>query len=149
MDSNKFFTSHPIEESVTITGKAAVDIPDVRGKAVVFDGNGNIAVASDPAKPILGIALITSGVTNAPNGNGAVKAGEDIDIQVGAMGYASAGAAVKPGDPLTTNSTGDLVSAVDGNFVIATALNTASTGGTVYFQITKYMAGQTAQTPAT
>lgn len=147
MNSKKFFTSHPIEESVTITGKAAVDIPDVRGKAVVYDENGNIVLASAPTKPILGIALITSGATNAPDENGAVKAGEDIDIQVSALGFASAGAAIKPGAPLTTNSTGDLVPAVDGNFVVATALNTASEGGAVYFQITKYVAGQAAQAP--
>ena len=138
MNGEKFYIAHPVIETSTISGKAASKINDVRGKAVVFDSAGAIALASDPSAPILGIALMTSGVTNAASGNGAVQAGEDIDIQIADTGYASAGAAIKAGDALTTDANGDLVPASSGDYVVATALNFSAKGAAVYVQITKY-----------
>lgn len=144
MKGEKFYMAHPVIETTTVTGKAATRIADVRGKAVLYDDTGAIVIASDPTKPILGVALITAGVTNAISGNGAVNAGEDIDIQIAATGYASAGAEIKAGDALTTNANGDLVPAAAGNFVVATALQPAAEGSVAYIQITKYVAASSA-----
>lgn len=137
---SEFTSNHPIVESSTIVCPAAADAADIRGKAIVLNQEGKAALAAGGSAPIVGIALLSAGASNLPEGNGGVKAGEDVDIQVAAMGYASAGAEIKPGQALTANADGDLVPASAGDYVAATALRAAAKGGKVFCQITKYKA---------
>ena len=133
------YTTSGIQESVTITKPAAADIADVRGRAIALDNNGNAVVASDATKPIIGIGLLTAGASNKLDGtDGAVKAGEDVDIQVTEMGYGKAGAAITAGAQLTTDATGNLIPATATGYVVATALESAASGAFVFVQITKY-----------
>lgn len=135
------YTSFPIVESHTAVFPSAADVEDVRGKAVILDENGCAAVATGGSTSILGIALLCAGATNRVSGNGKVKKGEDIDIQISAMGYANAGADIAPGQALTADANGDLVPSKAGDYVIATALRAAGVGGKVFCQITKYVGG--------
>lgn len=136
---NEYTTSFPLVESNTIARPAAADIQDVRGKAMVLGEDGRAALAAGGSAPIVGIALLSAGAANLPQGNGGVKVGDDIDIQVGAMGYGLAGAEIKPGQPLTSDGGGALVPATAGSYVVATALGPARQGGMVFCQITKYV----------
>ena len=130
------YTTSGIQESVTITKPAAADIADVRGRAIALDSNGNAVVASDVTKPIIGIGLLTANTMDGTDG--AVKAGEDVDIQVKEMGYGKAGAAITAGAQLTTDATGNLIPAAATGYVVATALESAASGAFVFVQITKY-----------
>lgn len=131
-----------IVDSQTVTFKAAAAVDDVRGRAIALDANGKAVLASDPSKPIIGIAVLCAGADNTLDGkDGAINIGDDVDIQVKDMGYGVAGAAITAGTELTTNASGMLVPAAAGNFIVATALNTVVKSGRVFLQITKYMKG--------
>lgn len=133
------FTTSGIQESITITKKAATDIDDVRGRAFTIDSGGNAALATDAMKPIIGIGLLTAGASNSMDDkDGAVKAGDDIDLQVKEMGYGMAGTAIAAGAELTTDANGNLIPATGSCYVIATALESAASGAFVFVQITKY-----------
>lgn len=119
-----------INESATIVAPAAAEA-DVRGKAVKFDDNGNIALAG-AGEAAIGIGILTN--------DEIVKTGEDVDIQVKEMGVAFAGAEIKAGAELAADADGNLVTATDGQFVVATALEAAAAAGRIIrVQITKYM----------
>ena len=133
------FTTSGIQESITITKKAAANIDDVRGRAFTIDSGGNAALATDATKPIIGIGVLSAGANNTLDGkDGAVKTGDDIDLQVKEMGYGMAGAAIAAGAELTTDANGNLIPATGSCYVIATALESAASGAFVFVQITKY-----------
>jgi hypothetical protein len=133
------FTTSGIQESLTITKKAAANIDDVRGRAFTIDSSGNAALATDAKKPIIGIGLLTAGASNCMDGkDGAVTAGDDVDIQVKEMGYGMAGTAITAGAELTVDAHGNLIPATDPSFIVATALESATSGAFVFVQITKY-----------
>lgn len=133
------FSTSGIQESITITKKAGADIDDVRGRAFTIDTSGNVVLATEATKPIIGIGLLTAGSSNSIDGkDGAVKAGNDVDIQVKEMGYGMAGAAIGAGAELTTDAHGNLIPATGSCYVIATALESAASGTFVFVQITKY-----------
>lgn len=133
------FTTSGIQESITITKKAAAAVGDVRGRAFNIDSNGNAAIATNATKPIIGIGLLTAGASNSMDGkDGAVNAGDDIDIQVKEMGYGMAGAAIAAGAELTSDANGNLIPATGSSYVVATALESAASGAFVFVQITKY-----------
>lgn len=127
------YTANQINESATIVGKAGATMTtptDVRCKAVKFDANGDIVLAG-AGEVCVGIAIITNDET--------VKAGEDIDIQVKEMGVAIAGAEIKAGAELAAGADGKLVTASAGQFVVATALESAAAAGKfIRVQISKY-----------
>lgn len=137
---NNSYTSFPVVESSTAVFPAAADVEDVRGKAVALDENGCAVLAAGGTKPIMGVALLSAGACNQTEGNGGVKKGQDVDVQISALGYANAGADIAPGQPLTANSDGDLVPASAGDYVVATAIHPGRAGGKVFVQITKYKA---------
>jgi hypothetical protein len=133
------FTTSGIQESITITKKAAAAVDDVRGRAFTIDANGNAALATDATKPIIGIGLLTAGASNSMDGkDGAANKGDDIDLQVKEMGYGMAGAAIAAGAELTTDTHGNLIPATGSSYIVATALESAASGAMVFVQITKY-----------
>jgi hypothetical protein len=133
------FMTSGIQNSATITKKAAAAIDDVRGRAFSFDSNGNAVISTDATKPIVGIGILSAGASNTLDGkDGAVGANDDIDIQVKEMGYGMAGAAITAGAELTTDAHGKLIPATGSCYVIATALESAASGAFVFVQITKY-----------
>ena len=107
-----------INESPVITDKAGVAIEDVRGKAVKFDAEGNIALAT-AGDVILGVGIMTNDKEIAP--------GEDVDIQIKDIGLVRAGATIAKGAELSADAEGKFVPAEDGGFVGAIALQAAAT----------------------
>lgn len=125
------YTTTVINTSATVVAPAGADITGVIGKAVKYDENGKFVLASKAGEAVIGIAVLTHADV--------VKAGEDVTAQVKEIGKAVAGAAIKAGDELAVDATGALVKASDGQFVIATALQSATGAGNIIdVQITKY-----------
>lgn len=129
------YTATNINNSATIvaqTGTTVTTPVDVRGKAVKYDSSGNVVLASTVGEIIVGIAILTNDET--------VKAGDDVHIQVKDIGVALAGSAIAVGDELTADADGKVKKATDGDFVIATALESAGADGKyIRVQITKYV----------
>lgn len=121
-----------INNSAVITGKAGAEA-DFRGKAVKFDGSGNVVLCSTAGEAAIGIGILTNDELTA---NGA-----DVDIQVKEMGVAVAGNTFAKGDPLVADTSGKLIKAsANAQFVIATALEAAGAADAIVkVQITKYM----------
>lgn len=110
------YISTPVNDSPTISLTAGAALSDVRGRAVQFDTNGKIILAAADNIP-LGIATI-SNVSD-------IASGEDVEVQVSAIGMVRAGAAIAPGNTLSPDSTGSFIP-TDGSYM-AIALQ----GGTV------------------
>lgn len=129
-----------VSDTQTITLKAAADVADIRGLAITVDSAGKAAVAADATSSIIGIALLCCGASNTLDGkDGAVKAGEDVDILIKDCGYSVAGAAITAGAELTAMADGKLTPVADAaGYVVATALESAGVGERVFVQITKY-----------
>ncbi len=129
----KQFFGTSINLSATVSGVAASEITDVRGKAIKFDAEGKLVVASTAGENILGIALLTSG-----DPEGKVLASESFEVQVKDIGIALAGEAIEAGAPLTVNASGKLIkAATNGQFVVGYALNSIDGEGYVHVQIAK------------
>ena len=112
------FMNNGILSSSTITAKAGAKLTDPRGKAVKFDDNGAVVLASTAGEFVAGIALLTM--------DAEVEAGKDVDIQVQDFGYAMAGAEIKRGAALAADASGKLVPAASGNFIIGVAHEAAA-----------------------
>ena len=113
------YTSNMINTSATIVGKAASAITDPRGKAIKFDADGKMVLAG-AGDECIGIAIVTN--------DEVIEAGQDIDVQVTAMGVGLAGAAITAGAPLASDANGKLVPASGDAAVVAYALEAATTG---------------------
>jgi len=125
------YTSTAINTSATIVAPAAAKLEACAGKAVKFDANGKVVLANAAGEVVMGIAVLTTADV--------VAAGEDVDIQIKEIGKAVAGAEIKVGAELAVNASGALVTATDGQFVVATALEAAAAAGHIInVQITKY-----------
>lgn len=125
-----------IDESPVRVAKANAAITDVRGKAICINADGKCSLADTAGEIVNGIALMTSG----DDETGAIAAGQGVDFQIKDCGMAKAGGAFGYGAELTTDANGLLVKATTaGQFVIATALTSASASGDlVKVEITKY-----------
>lgn len=115
-----------INESPVISIEAGAALEDIRGKAIKFDENGKAALAA-AGDFAVGIAILS----NDEN----VSVGNDITVQVRAIGYVKAGAAVKTGDTLAPGTNGALVPAASGAFM-AVAMQEAEAGSLVQALIT-------------
>jgi len=113
------YISTPVNDSPTISLTAGAALSDARGRAVQFDTNGKIIFATANGIP-LGIATIS----NASD----IAIGEDIEIQVGAIGMVRAGAAIVPGAALTPDATGALIPAAADSSYMAIALQGGAAG---------------------
>lgn len=120
-----------INNSAVITEKAGSAIADVRGKAVKYDGNGDVVLAA-AGEAALGIGILTNDESTAQ--------GADVDIQIKDIGMVLAGAPnIKKGDELASDASGKLIKATGGQYVIATALEASSAADTyIKAMITRY-----------
>ncbi len=115
-----------INESPVTSIEAGAALEGIRGKAIKYDENGKAALAA-AGDFAIGIAIIS----NDEN----VSVGDDITVQVRAIGYIKVGAAVKAGDALTPDANGALIPAVSGAFM-AIAMQEAEAGTFVKALIT-------------
>lgn len=106
-----------INQTPVITDKAGATIEDVRGRAVKFDAEGNIVLCA-AGETALGVGIMTNAKGIAP--------GEDVDIQIKAIGLVRAGDAIEKGAELTSGADGNFVVAGTGDFVRAIALEAAA-----------------------
>ena len=137
--ANRNFNGVQINQSVTIVEKAGTEIADCRNRAMVYDDSGNVVLASDGTKPIVGVALIESGRNDISGvDSGKVLAEEDVDIQIKDIGYVLAGADIAKGAEVTSGADGLAATAVAGNYVVGIALSAAEKDDYCRIQIMKY-----------
>lgn len=118
-----------INESPVIAGTLASAVEgQVAFHAVAFDTNGKLVIANASATPI-GIAT--------PDAGEAREAGDEITVQVSAIGIALAGGTIKKGEPLASDANGKLVKATSGKFILGFALTDATADKAVTVQISK------------
>ena len=133
------FNGVQINQSATIVEKAGAEIEDCRNRAVVYDENGAVALASDGTKPIVGVALIESGADDiSRKESGKAGAGQDVDIQIKDIGYILAGEEITKGAEVTAGSGGLAAPAAGGDYVIGIALDSAEEDDYCRIQIAKY-----------
>jgi len=116
------FISTGINDSPVITGKATAAINNGAFLAVKFDGNGGIVIAG-AGENALGLLIATTPEK--------VEAGEDVTVQIKDIGLWITGAAVAAGAELTSDANGAAVTAAQGDYVTAIALEAATAAGQV------------------
>ena len=137
--ANRNFNGVQMNQSVTIVEKAGAEIADCRNRAMVYDDSGNVILATDGTKPIIGIALIEAGMNDISGINsGKAAIGDDVDIQIKDIGYILAGAAITKGAEVTSGADGKAVTAAAGNYVLGIALDSAKQDEYCLVQIMKY-----------
>lgn len=137
--SNRNFNGVQINQSSTIVEKAGAAIADCRNKIMVYDDNGDVVLATGGTKPIVGIALIESGLNDiSGKDSGSVAVGDDVDIQIKDIGYILAGAEIKKGEEVTSDENGLATKAADGNYVVGIALSAVKANEYCRVQIAKY-----------
>ncbi|MCM1104907.1 MAG: hypothetical protein NC409_12475 [Clostridium sp.] len=135
---NRNFNGTQINQSATIVECAGAKIEDVRNLIMAYNADGNVILAADGTKPLIGIALIEAGMNDITGKeSGLVETGDDVDIQIKDIGYVLAGGDIAKGDEITA-STGLAVKAVEGNYVLGIALSTAAKDEYCRVQIAKY-----------
>ena len=128
-----------INATQTIVRPAGTEIDDVRNLIMGYDDNKNFVVATDPKKPIVGVAILEAGYNDISGAeSGKVPQGEDVTVQIKDIGFVLAGAEIKEGDEVTTDSKGMAAVATNGDYVLGMALNSVSANGYCEVQITKY-----------
>lgn len=142
---NRNFNGVQINQSVTIVERAGVKIADCRNRLMAYDTNGNVVLAEDGTKPIVGIALIESGLNDiSGKDSGMVEADGDVDIQIKDIGYVLASAEIAKGTEITAGEGGLAAPAKAGDYVAGIALTAAEENGYCRVQITKYQKGSAA-----
>ncbi len=141
--ANKNFNGVQINQSVTIVETAGAEIADCRNRAMVYDDSGNVVLAADGTKPILGIALIEAGWNDISGiHSGKVALGEDVDLQIKDIGFILAGSEIAKGAEVTAGANGLGAAAAAGDYVVGIALDAAEKGDYCRIQIMKYQKGE-------
>lgn len=128
-----------INQSATIVEKAGAAIADARNRLFAYDNNGDVVLATDGTKPIVGIALIEAGyndITGAESGKVAI--GDDVDIQVKDIGVVLCGGTIAKGAAVTAGTNGLAAAASSGDFVIGFALSAGAKDKYANIQICKF-----------
>lgn len=137
--ANRNFNGVQINQSVTIVEKAGAAMTDCRNRIMNYDENGNVILATDGTKPIVGIALIESGLNDiSGKDSGSVKTGDDVDIQIKDIGYVLAGEEISKGAEVTAGTEGTAVAANAGDYVAGIALTAVKKDEYCRVQIAKY-----------
>ncbi len=137
--ANRNFNGVQINQSTTITEKAAVDMDDCRNRILAYNEDGNVVLASDGSKPFVGVALIESGLNDiSGKKSGSVASGENIDIQIKDIGYILAGSDIPKGTEVTAGTDGMAAVAAAGDHVIGLSLSAVEKEEYCRVQITKY-----------
>lgn len=136
---NRNFNGVQINQSATIVEKAGTAIEDCRNRILVYDDNGDVILATDGTKPIVGIALLESGLNDiSGKESGSVAAGDDVDIQIKDIGYILAGAAIAKGAEVTSGAGGLAATAKGDDYVLGIALTAVKQNEYCRVQISKY-----------
>ena len=106
-----------INASSTIAEVAGAKIDAPAHKAVMYDANGDVVLATS------GEDMIGAILSSSPD---PIEIGQTVHILIKDIGLLSAGAAIAKGDLLTADSNGQVVPAEDGDFIIGRALTAAS-----------------------
>ena len=130
------FISTGINDSPVITGKAAAAIENGAFLAAKFDANGGIVLAG-AGENALGLLIATT-----PEN---VAADEDVTVQIKDVGLWKTGDAVAAGAELTSDAYGAAVTAAEGDYVTAIALEAATDAG----QVIKVQIVKSGKMPAT
>lgn len=93
-------------------------------KAVKYDANGNIVLCSAEGELAIGILL--------PETSAIVESGEDVTVQIKDIGLGVAGAAISKGSALMVDTTGKLITATAGKFIIGYAMENVSTADAIF-----------------
>lgn len=123
-----------INNSATMVGTAAADIPGPAHRFVMYDADGNIAIATS-AEAAIGTILSS---TLDP-----IFAGRPIHFLIKYIGLVEAGAAIDIGALCTIDTDGRVIPAEEGDFIVGRAFEAATVmGDVVQFQINQmgYMA---------
>lgn len=137
--ANRNFNGTQISQSATITEKAGADMEDCRNRIMTYDSHGNVTLAADGTKPIVGIALIESGLNDiSGKDSGKVGTGDDVDIQIKDIGYVLTGEAIAKGAEVTAGEGGLAVTAESGDYVAGIALAGVKKDEYCRVQISKY-----------
>lgn len=144
---NRNINGTQINQSVTIVEKAGTDITDCRNRLLAYDGNGDVVLATDGKKPIIGVALIEAGMNDISGAeSGKAAKGDDIDIQIKDIGYVIASAAIEKGSEITATTDGLAKKAEAGDYVIGISLNAATAANDyIRVQVTKYQKSTAAE----
>lgn len=115
------FGTHVNTQPVVVeTAKARIENAD--GKLVKIDTDGSVCICNVVGDSVFGIVR-----SEAKD----VESGEDVTVQVTAMGTVIAGDVFSKGDALTTNDKGLAIKASDGNYVFGMALEAATAANDV------------------
>jgi hypothetical protein len=120
-----------INNSATVREKLGADIENAPHKAVQYDGNGDVILATDASKAF-GILLSDTrqfGGSPFNSGTPTAKQGEEVDILIKYIGLLEAGGAIAKGDPVTINASGQGVTATAGEFIFGYAFTAATNAG--------------------
>ncbi len=108
-----------INESATISLKAAAALTSPKGIALALSGSG-LALPTAGADCV-GIALI--------NNEDSVAAGDRVDVQIKDIGKIYAGGAITLGALVTVDAAGKAVTATQGDVILGRALTAATAAG--------------------
>jgi hypothetical protein len=111
-----------IDPSATRTEDAGVDIIDPAHKAVMYDGDGNVVIATN-GESAIGIILSSS--------LDPIKQGRQVHFLLKYIGLISAGDEISKGDLVTINATGQAVPADSGDFIFGRAFTGCADAGEV------------------
>jgi hypothetical protein len=109
-----------VNASPTIEARAGAEIDEPAHKAVMFDSDGNVVIATSGDKAIGTI------LSSSPD---PIHAGEPVHILIKYIGLAVAGAAIAKGDLVTVNATGQVITADEGDFIFGRAFTAATAAG--------------------
>ena len=118
-----------INSSPTIALRAGADITAGSGLTVKYDTNGDVVLCNAAGEIALGILLL--------QGDGGIKTGDSLTVQIACRGKAVAGGTFKAGAALAVNASGKLVEAAEGQFVLGYALSAGTADGFVDIEIAK------------
>ncbi|MCL1832858.1 MAG: DUF2190 family protein [Oscillospiraceae bacterium] len=111
-----------INNSATIAEIAGADIPGPAHKAVMYDTNGNVVVATS-GDVAIGTVLSSS--------LDPIKSGQGVHIAIKYIVLMEVGGAVAKGDLVTVNATGQAQTAEEGDFIFGRAFEAATAAGQV------------------
>lgn len=124
------YVSTGINNSPTIIDKAGATISNGAFKLVKRDAGGKFVIASVAGERVVGVAIASTPVSVAAN--------DDITVQIKDIGYIKAGDVVAKGAELTTDTSGRVVTATSGAFIVGEALTAAGAADDIIqVQITK------------
>lgn len=137
--ANRNFNGTQINQSATIVEKAGAAIEDCRNRIMVYDNDGNVILATDGTKPLIGITLIEGGLNDiSGKDSGSVEAGDDVDVQIKDIGYVLAGTEIAKGAEITSGANGLAAVADEGDYVVGVALTAVHKDEYCRMQISKY-----------